>query len=48
MVIDEIVLLAYLSLPVGVLIWSYRRPGPDAGVRLTVNDAQDRGCPGSR
>jgi len=33
MLIDQILLLAYLSLPVGVLIWSYRRPGPDAAGR---------------
>ena len=33
MVIGQILLLVYLSLPVGVLIWSYRRPRPDAGER---------------
>jgi len=34
MVIGVILLLAYLTLPVAVLIWSYRRPGPDAGGRV--------------
>ena len=33
MAIGQILLLAYLWLPVGVLIWAYRRPGPDAAGR---------------